>query len=39
MDELHSTYLMVNNRNKSVTEILEKAKTMFEKIYPILEDN
>ncbi|MGN6398751.1 MAG: hypothetical protein ACTHMI_24500 [Mucilaginibacter sp.] len=39
MDEIHSTYLMVNNRNKSVEDILEKAKKMFEKLYPISEDN
>lgn len=39
MDEIHSTYLMVNNKNESPMDILEKAKKMFEKLYPVLENN
>jgi len=39
MDEFHSTYLMVNSKNESPIEILEKAKKMFEKLYPVLDRN
>jgi hypothetical protein len=39
MDQVHSTYLMVNNKNQSIEDIIEKAKIMFERIYPELENN
>ena len=39
MDQIHSTYLMVNNNNHSVQDIINKAKMMFERIYPELENH
>lgn len=39
MDLIHSTYLMVNNGNKSPEEVVAKARTMFEKVYPGLDTN
>lgn len=34
----HSTYLMINNKNKSVDEIKDKAVIMFNEIFPELQD-
>ncbi|GGH03633.1 hypothetical protein [Mucilaginibacter phyllosphaerae] len=36
-DSEHSTYLMVNNRNKDIDAIKDKAKKMFEEIFPSLD--
>lgn len=35
-DKQHSTYLMVNNRHKDVDTIREKAKSMFDDLFPEL---
>lgn len=37
MDIRNSTYLMVNKRHESVDDIINKAKHMFEDIFPALE--
>lgn len=37
MDEIHSTYLMVNKANKKPDAFVEKARKMFEEIFPELE--
>ena len=35
----HSTYLMISNKNKNVEDIKEKAKKMFDDIFPELGDD
>ena len=35
----HSTYLMINNKNKNVDEIKEKARRMFDDLFPELVDD
>jgi hypothetical protein len=35
----HSTYLMISNKNKDVEDVKEKAKKMFDDIFPELGDD
>ena len=37
-DDEHSTYLMISNKNTSVDAVKEKAKKMFNELFPELED-
>ena len=37
-DFQHSTYLMINNKNKDVEDIKDKARKMFDDIFPELNE-